>query len=268
MKKAKYWIQGVFLLLIGGIVLNHNLEALGKSLEWVPSISLHGLCPFGGVETLYSLVVYGIYTPKIHESALVIFTLIMVSSILFGPVFCSYICPLGSVQEWVGKLGRKLFKGYNHYIPKALDRKLRYLRYGVLIGVLYFTAKSLTLVFLSVDPFHALFNFYSSEVAIGGLAVLAVTLVGALFVERPWCKYLCPYGALLGLTNLIRVFKIKRVPATCIDCNACDDACPMNIEVSKKETINNHQCISCHHCLSESSCPLPSTVVITWKEVK
>lgn len=154
-------------------------------------------------------------------------------AVLFGPVFCGWVCPLGSIQEWFGGLGRKLVgkKRYNRFIPAKYDRWLRYLRYAVLAWVLYMTAVTGKLIFAEYDPYFALFNFWTSEVAMLGLAVLGITLLGSLFVERPWCKYACPYGAVLGLSNLFRVFKIRRVAATCKLDGACDIYCPMNIPV-------------------------------------
>jgi polyferredoxin len=122
------------------------------------------------------------------------------------------------------------------------------------------TTQSLKLVFLEVDPYFALFNFWSSEVTIGGLIVLGITLLLSLFVERPWCKYACPFGALIGLTNLFSIFKIRRNIHSCIGCSQCDYACPMNIQVSNKETIRDHQCIRCNECSSEVTCPVKDTV--------
>ena len=64
----------------------------------------------------------------------------------------------------------------------------------------------------------------------------------------------------MGLTNFFRIFKIRRNSETCIDCKACDRACPMNIKVSETETVRNHQCISCGECTSDSACPVEDTV--------
>ncbi len=114
-----------------------------------------------------------------------------------------------------------LGKRYNQIIPRKLDKVLRYLRYVMLGWVVYMSAISGTLIFLSIDPYYALFNFWTGEVAMTGLLVLGVTLLGSLVVERPWCKYACPYGALLGITNLFRVFKIRRVESTCTSCTLC-----------------------------------------------
>lgn len=262
-------VQWFFFLLIALIAINHTLVENGGGIAFLSSASLHSVCPFGGVETLYAFVTGGILIQKIHESALVLAALVMILAILFGPVFCGWICPLGTVQEWVGKLGKKLFRRkYNHFIPHKLDQILRYARYGILIWVLYVTARSGTLIFQDYDPYFALFNFWSGEVAWTSLAILGVTLGLSLFIERPWCKYACPYGAVLGITNLFRVFSIKRAESTCKVDGACSIICPMNIPVDTKKVIRDHQCISCLECTSEAICPVADTVVFTTGGVK
>ena len=118
------------------------------------------------------------------------------------------------------------------------------------------------LMFQNIDPYFALFNFWSSELALGGVIVLAVTLAASLVVERPFCKYACPYGAVLGIFNLFRIFGIRRNPPTCTNCKLCDRACPMNIQVSTKPgRVLDHQCISCLECTSEKACPEKDTVI-------
>jgi polyferredoxin len=162
-------------------------------------------------------------------------------------------------------LGRKLLKKrrYNHLIPEKIDRPLRYLRYVLLAWVIYMTAVTGKLVFSDIDPYFALFNFWTSEVAIGGLVILGVVIVSSLVIERPWCKYACPYGAVLGLTNLFRVFKIRRREATCKLDSACRRTCPMNIPVDRLTVVRDHQCISCLECTSEAICPAAATVEFT-----
>ena len=86
----------------------------------------------------------------------------------------------------------------------------RYLRYLVLAWVIYMTAATGTLIFAEYDPYFTLFNLWSDEVALSGIVILGIVLLTSLFVERPFCKYACPYGAVLGLTNLFRVFGIRR----------------------------------------------------------
>jgi polyferredoxin len=239
----------------------------GAVIPFLPEVSLHAICPFGGVVTIYEFVTAGTFIQKIHSSAFILMLLGIVTALLFGALFCGYICPFGTYQEWIGKIGRKLFpKRYNRMIPAPLDRVLRYLRYVVLALVVYQTAITAKLVFQEMDPYYALFNFFTNEVAITAYAVLGIMTVLALFVERPWCKYFCPYGAFLGVFNLFSVFKIRRNASTCIDCKLCDKACPMNLSISDTGTVRSHQCISCHLCTSEAACPVRDTVVIATKE--
>ncbi len=223
--------------------------------------SLHALCPFGGVVTLYSLFAQGTLVHKIQMSSLILMGLVFILSILFGPVFCGWVCPFGSIQEWIGKIGKKIFpKIFNRFIPVKADKVLRYLRLFVLAWVVYVTAKSGTLLFSNIDPYFALFRFWTEEAALPSLIILAITLISSLFVARPWCRYFCPYGALLGLFNKVRVFKVTRNAGTCINCKKCDNACPMRINVSDKKKVSDLQCISCYECTSERSCPVKNTV--------
>ncbi len=267
--RKNIWIRRVvqvfFFALIALISINHTLVESGQGIPLLSSASLHAICPFGGVETLYKFITTGTFVQKVHEASFVLMIIMFLTAILFGPVFCGWVCPLGTIQEWVAGLGKKIFKKrrYNHFIPAKLDRVLRYLRYGVLGWVVYMTAVSGTLIFETVDPYYALFNFWSSEVAIGGLIVLGVVLLASLFVERPWCKYACPYGAVLGITNLFRVFSIRREASTCKLDGACDITCPMNINVSSKSVVRDHQCISCLECTSEAKCPVAGTVTFS-----
>lgn len=262
-------VQAFFFAFIALIAVNHTLIENGGGIPFLSSASLHALCPFGGVVTIYQYATAGTFVQKIHESAFVLMVIGFVLAILFGPVFCGWVCPFGTIQEWMGKLGKVIFKRrYNQFVPARLDNILRYLRYLVLAWVLYMTAASGTLIFAEYDPYFAMFNLWSTELAVGGVVVLAITLLLSLFVERPWCKYACPYGAVLGLSNLFRFFSIRRSETTCKADGACSIMCPMNIPVDTKSTVRDHQCISCLECTSEAICPVANTVIFSTKGVK
>jgi polyferredoxin len=126
-------VQLFFFLLIAFISINHTLAESGKSLPFIANASLHALCPFGGVVSIYQFAMSGSFVQKIHESSFVLMTIGFVLAVFFGPVFCGWVCPLGTAQEWVGSLGKRLFKKrFNHLIPERIDRMLRYTRYLVL----------------------------------------------------------------------------------------------------------------------------------------
>lgn len=257
-------VQWGFFALIALIAINHSLVESGKGLPFLASASLHAVCPFGGVVSIYQFATVGTFVQKIHESSFALMAIGFVLAVLFGPVFCGWVCPLGTIQEFISGFGRKrLRKRFNKFVPAKLDKWLRYLRYLVLAWVLYMTAVTGTLIFSEYDPYFALFNFWSSEVSLIGLGILVVTLVLSFFVERPWCKYACPYGAVLGLTNLFRVFSIRRSEATCKADGACSILCPMNIPVDSLTVVRDHQCISCLECTSEAVCPVANTVVFS-----
>ncbi len=254
-------VQVVFFVLVAAIATNHSLEGSGNEIPLLSTASLHALCPFGGVVSIYQYAVTGSFIQRIHQSSFILMIAGFALALLVGPAFCGWACPLGSIQEWVGKIGRRLFpKKYNRLVPPAVDRWLRYLRYVILAWVIVVTARSAQLVFVDFDPYYALFNFWTGEAAWSALIILGVTLVLSLLVERPFCKYACPYGATLGVFNLFHIFGIRRNASSCIQCGLCDAACPMNISVSKATVVRNHQCISCLKCTSEYACPVTNTV--------
>ncbi len=256
--KSRNVIQLVFFLIVTLIAINHNMEL---EIPFISSASLHSICPFGGVESLYQIITAGEFIKEIHMSSFIMTILIFGLALFFGPVFCSFICPIGTIQEFISKIGKKIFKKkHNTFIPRKVHNVLKYFRYILLLVLLYKTYTNAVLVFTNIDPFYALFNIGTGEVSRMSLIVLSIVLIGSLFVERPWCKYMCPLGALLGITNKFKIFKIRRNEKTCISCKLCTKNCPMNIDVANKTKITDLQCISCLECTSENACPIDNTV--------
>ena len=242
-------VQIGFFLFVFTIVISRFIEAGGIEIPWPAVGNFHAICPFGAVETAGRLVTEGSFMPKTHESNLWTFAGVAVLTLLFGPLFCGWLCPLGSVQEWIGGIGKRIFKKrYNRFRSKRADRILGYMRYGVLALIIYFTTRSITLVFQRFDPYYALFNFWTGDVFISALLVLGMVLVLSLFFERPWCRWLCPLGALLGLMQLVSPWKIRKKQQTCTQCGACMERCPMRISIHEKGAVLDTRCNRCMTC--------------------
>jgi Pyruvate/2-oxoacid:ferredoxin oxidoreductase delta subunit len=237
--------------------------SIGKYLSWSNTANLHSICPFGGVVNLYTFFSSGNYVAKLHQATFILLIALIAGLILTGKSFCGWICPLGSVQEWLGKVGRKLFPRIYDKLPHKLSYVLGFAKYLILIWVVYQTALTAKLFFEPWGPYWNLFNIWTSEIAISGYVVTGLTLFFSLFVERPFCRFACPLGAINGLTNSFSLLNIKREEKTCIHCDRCDKVCPMKIVVSKQTTVDNIECIRCLRCTE--ICPVNATTGSTLK---
>ena len=155
------------------------------------------------------------------------------SALLFGPVWCGYLCPFGALQEFVSRLGHRL--GLRSYPSRPLDRWLRYMKY-LLLGLMLIS------VWSTGDSRWALFD--PMQYAFGDhwpgwiLAIAGLVLIGALFYYRFWCRYLCPMGALLALGNKFALLQRWAPPRRF---NHCDLGVKAEFDMD---------CIRCNRCLT------------------
>jgi polyferredoxin len=91
-----------------------------------------------------------------------------------------------------------------------------------------------------------------------GAIVIGVMVVASLFIQNFWCRYLCPYGALLGIASFLSPARIRRNSETCIDCAKCGKACPAALPVDKLLTIKSAECTGCLECVA--ACPAKDTL--------
>ena len=112
-------VQIFFLVLIILFSINHYREEEGLEPLLLGSASLHAICPFGGIVSGYTYFAEGAFVRKTHASSFILMWLVLLLTIAFGPVFCGWVCPFGSVQEFVGKIGTKLFKGFENNVRLA-----------------------------------------------------------------------------------------------------------------------------------------------------
>lgn len=243
-------------ILIAAVRHNTVGDAAGAS-------SIDALCPFGGLETLWSQLATGRLIPKTHPSNLVIGAGLLVATLLAGGAFCGWICPLGSLQDLLTGIRRRLHLP-EIKVPQKLDRVLIWGRYVVLAGILYATISTATMWFADYDPYRTLFSLswlYELNLAAAwpAYAIALGVLVGAFFVPRLWCRYLCPLGGAISLVSRLSFLRIRRDASTCIKCNKCDRVCPVKVPVSTSSSIT-HECISCLQCVE--ACPVKDTLYV------
>ncbi len=251
---ARYVVQTVFVVYVLVLVIG---EPSGRTSN------LHTICPFGGLANIYTYLSGDGYVEKLHPAVFVMLLGLVIGLVLTGKSFCGWICPLGSVQEALNAIGRRIWPGLYNRIPRRLEQALLYLKWAVLAWVLVQTARSARLVFQDWDPYYNLFRIWTDEVAMSGYAVTAVTLLLSLFIPRPFCRYACPLGAFNGLFNSFSFVSIKRDGDTCAECGRCTKVCPVNIDICATNTIRSIECTRCLKCVD--ACPVNSRTGNTLK---
>ncbi len=160
-------------------------------------------CPFGGLSAFMSKLNLGSLSCTMGETQIFLGIILLVGAFLFGKLFCSYLCPIGSVSEWFGKIGEKFHLRIK--MPNGLDRGLRVFKYIILFVSIYFTMTSSELFCREFDPYYAVVTGFSSRdiVLYFAIPALLITILGAIFFRLFWCKYLCPLGAITNIFNNI-----------------------------------------------------------------
>ncbi|WP_373898101.1 4Fe-4S binding protein [Haloimpatiens sp. FM7315] len=255
MKKRNYfkWIISIFFLVFAP-VMGYFHQVKGGGPNGAPSVD--AMCPFGGLETLFSLIKDGTYLKKIEPSSFIILICVILLTVLFGRIFCGYICPLGTIQSLINKLGKKL-KIKQIKLNGKIHKVLQFAKYFVLAIVLVTTYRAGELILRTMDPWATFMHFGSgTEIFtefLMGFIILMLIFITSLFIERAWCRYFCPLGAFLSLISVFRIFKVKRNSSTCVNCKKCTRNCPMGLEVHNSSSTNSMECISCGECITE--CP-------------
>ena len=215
---------------------------------------VEGWLPIAGLMNTKYLAETG-HVPMIHPAAMFLFLAFVGMSLLLKKAFCSWICPVGTLSEYLWKLGRKIF-GRNSVFPKWLDvplRGLKYLLLGFFVYLIGAMSADAILGFMST-PYGLMadvkmLNFFRYVGETAAVILIALVLLSVL-VQNFWCRYLCPYGALMGLTSLLSPVKIRRDKDACIDCGKCARACPASLKVDELVQIRSVECTACMECVA------------------
>lgn len=267
-QKKRHLIQ-----LIATVLTNGHLSGFVQGTIWqgrsksicVPGLNCYscpgalGACPIGALQASLNGNKPGF--PYYVVGFLILF------GTLFGRLICGFLCPFGFLQDLLYKI-----KGKKLQIPERVDGILRYLKYVILIVFVILLPAVVHDAFGIGDPWFCkyicpagtleggiplLIHNESLRNMIGILFswkffLLTLFLLSSVFIYRPFCKYICPLGAIYGLFNRIGFYKMNVDEAKCIHCGACERRCKMNVKVLKN--INSAECIRCGEC--KENCPV------------
>ncbi len=239
----------------------HFLQNSGPAITRPPGVE--AFLPLSSLISLKYWILTGNFN-LIHPAGMVLLLAFAAIGLLLKRSFCSWVCPIGFLSEYLWKGGQRLF-GKNLKLPRWLDYPLRSLKYLILIFFAWGIFVNMDTKVLH-DFIYGSYNrvadilmlFFFMHISTLTLSVVIGLLVFSVFIKNFWCRYLCPYGALMGFLGLFSPAKITRNPDTCTDCRACTEACPANIQVHTKTRIRSDECTACLTCTSV--CPEPDTL--------
>lgn len=225
-------------------------------------ITEHAICPIGGFESFFNgLFATGFSLAGLFSGMILVFLVMSILSIVFRRAYCSYICPLGALQELFERVGKLVLprKMRGLRIPAPIDRALRWVKYLVLASFVALAAIAGGHWMIPGDPYLVLLSlgkggvFSTIQRLPYASAFFAAILLFAFFLGRGFCKYLCPAGAWYGILSKISPNKVRRNEELCIGCGQCTKACPMNIDVERVKKVTSAECIGCRECVN--ACP-------------
>ncbi|GIU73660.1 MAG: electron transporter YccM [Bryobacteraceae bacterium] len=270
----RFGVQAAFLLLNVWIGVEFYLWVRAFETGGVPPVSrppgVEGWLPIAGMMNSKYFFTTG-QIPAIHPAAMVLFLTFVGLSLLLRKAFCGWLCPVGTLSEYLWKLGRETFRR-NFSPPRWLDIGLRSLKY-VLLGLFVYAVGSMPAEGLHqflTSPFGIvadvkMLNFFR-YLSVTAAIVIGILVILSIFIQNFWCRYLCPYGALMGLAALVSPLRIRRRVETCIDCGKCAKACPARLPVDRLVQIRSAECIGCLECVA--ACPVADTLEMRATGVK
>lgn len=260
---SRHIVQAGFLLTIALIGWQfwkfvHGLEA-GQVVGTRPP-GVEGFLPIAALLSLRHLVSTGEVHP-VHPAGLVILLLVLALGLLAKRAFCSWVCPVGTISEALAAFSFRLFRR-KLKLPRFIDIPLRSLKYLLLLffvnAVFFQMGPSDVAQFLD-SPYNRVADvkmlYFFEHISPFGLKVLLVLTGLSVVIPYFWCRYLCPYGALLGVASLFSPLKVTRDAASCIDCNLCTKACPSHLPVARLARVRSDECFGCLSCVA--ACPVP-----------
>ncbi|PRR82806.1 FMN-binding protein [Clostridium vincentii] len=241
-----------------------KIQILRHIIQIILFLLLPGLyvLTFSELKTVYEMIINGNFSFIQAFPSLMEFAAVMFFTILMGRFFCGWLCAFGAYNDWIYLMSSKIFK-MKFKVNEKVDALLKYVKYIVLLVLLIVTVNMGSLVLEGTSPWDVfgqitdLSNILSS-LLIGFILFILIT-IGAFFIERFFCRYLCPLGAVFAIISKIGIVKINKPSDKCGECRICTNNCSMGLNLYKKEKIKGGDCINCLKCIEV--CPIKNTNV-------
>lgn len=233
-------------------------QAAGSGAITVPRpAGVEGFLPIGALMGWKQFFLKGLWDP-IHPAAMVILGFAVLIAFFLRKSFCGWFCPVGTIFEMLAKMGRRLFNR-NFKLPSIMDILLRGVKYALLGFFLWVIAAMPTarLTAFLGSPYYRTSDvrmlYFFLHISTATAIVLALLAIFSLFIANFWCRYLCPYGALLGIMAAIGPTRIVRDTDQCRNCGECTRVCPSALPVDRKHAVVSPECTACMRCVA--ACP-------------
>ncbi len=267
----RLYIQSGFVLLIIWIGIEYflfvNQLESGNEISISRPAGVEAFLPISALISLKYWVMTGIFN-TIHPSALVLLLIFVATAVLLKKGFCSWICPFGLLSEFLTKIHKRIFDRQLK-LPRWLDYPLRSLKYLLLFFFAYAVFIEMgvnSLKHFIYSPYNRIADIkmlqFFTQMDEMTMWILILLALFSLAIPYFWCRYLCPYGALLGALSWLSPLKINRNQKTCIDCEECTLVCPSNILVHKTKTVYSDECHACLQCVDV--CPEQDTLYLSF----
>jgi len=262
-KIVQYLFLAVTLLI--GVQFTLFVNQLEKGI--LPAITrpagIEAFLPISSLISFKYWLVTGVFN-SIHPSGLIIFLVILSTAIMLKRGFCSWVCPLGLLTEYLNRLHRFIFRK-DIRVPRWLDYPLRSLKYLLLfffIWAIMIKMNARDLDYFIYSPYNMVADikmlYFFKNISAFAFWVLVTLFVLSILIRNFWCRYLCPYGALLGGLSFVSIFKIHRNENSCTQCRQCTRICPVDIKVHQPPGVISDECHACLKCVAV--CPEKDTL--------
>lgn len=219
---------------------------------------VEGFLPISALISLRHWVESGEFS-LVHPAGLVILCLVLLTGLFLKKAFCSWLCPAGTLSEVLARFSHRVFRR-RLKLPVWLDYLLMSLKYLLLLFfgyAIFVTMTSQQISEFLVTPYNKVADikmlYFFTHISTTALWTLIALTVASFILPYFWCRYLCPYGALIGLVSLFSVTKVRRNAPDCTSCGQCAAVCPSFLAVDLKTDVTSVECTGCLECVV--NCP-------------